>query len=194
MKKKQGRTSSGLLAVKRGAEKMKSTLKSISKPVTIHVAKQIAFGAVLALAVAALARATPGSLFAATPLVRSTATIGIHVMPTHVRIDDKTDPAQLNDVLVQKVVAQPGGFSGWLSHPGYGVVAVRAGVVALYDADDPTCTPRYVGAGEVFTEVPGHVHFVRNEGTVDYEAYATFILPVGVPSRTDEPSPGNCPF
>jgi len=53
---------------------------------------------------------------------------------------------------------------------------------------------RYVSAGEVFTEEPGHVHFVRNEGTVPYEAYATFVLPVGVPSRTDAPSPGNCPF
>jgi hypothetical protein len=84
--------------------------------------------------------------------------------------------------------------SGWHSHPGSGIVAVRSGIVAIYDGDDPTCTPNYVSAGEVFIEEPGHVHFVRNEGTVAYEAYATFVLPVGVPSRTDEASPGNCPF
>jgi quercetin dioxygenase-like cupin family protein len=141
----------------------------------------IAFAAVVATA----AWATPGSAFSTTALVRSTAAVRINV---------KTHPHTLNDVQVQSVVGQPGGYSGWHSHPGYGIVAVRAGTVAIYDGDDPTCTPRYVSAGEVFTEEPGHVHFVLNEGTVAYEAYATFILPVGVPSRTDAPSPGNCPF
>jgi quercetin dioxygenase-like cupin family protein len=151
----------------------------------IRVWKNIALSAILALGAAALAWATPGFMFVTTPLVRSTAAV---------RIDIKTHPHELNDVQVQSVVAQPGGYSGWHSHPGYGIVAVRAGVVAIYEGDDPTCTPRYVGAGEVFTEEPGHVHFVRNEGTVAYEAYATWVLPVGAPVRTDEPSPGNCPF
>ena len=151
----------------------------------IRVWKNIVLAATLALAAAALARATPGSAFVTTPLVRSTAAI---------RIEVKTHPNTLNDVQVQSVVAQPGGYSGWHSHPGYGIVAVRSGVVASYDGDDPTCTPHYASAGEVFTEEPGHVHFVRNEGTVAYEAYSTFVLPVGVPSRTDEPSPGNCSF
>ncbi len=160
----------------------------------IRAAERIAVGAGLALAIAAAALATPGSSFGTTPLARSTASSGIHVMANHVRIDDKDAPAQTNDVLVQQIVAHPGGYSGWHSHPGYGIVVVRSGVVTLYDGDDPTCTPRTVTAGEVFTEVPGHVHFVRNEGTVDYVAYGTFILPVGAASRTDEPNPGNCPF
>jgi len=162
--------------------------------VTIHARRHILVATVLASAIAAIARATPGSMFTSTPLARSTASTGVHVMSNHVRIDDKTAPAQLNDVLVQKVVASPGGFSGWHSHPGYGVVVVHTGTITMYDGDDPTCTPRTVSAGEVFTEVPGHVHNVVNNGTVDYEAYATFILPVGAPSRTDVPSPGNCPF
>ena len=151
----------------------------------IHVWKSIALSALLALAVAALAWATPGSAFVITPLVRSTAAIRINV---------KTHPNELNDVQVQSVVGQPGGYSGWHSHPGYGIVAVRSGVAAVYSGDDPTCTPKFVGAGEVFTEEAGHVHFVKSVGTVAYEAYATFVLPVGVPGRTDEPSPGNCPF
>jgi quercetin dioxygenase-like cupin family protein len=115
-------------------------------------------------------------MFVSTPLVRSTAAV---------RIDIKTHPHTLNDIQVQSVVAQPGGNSGWHSHPGYGIVVVKSGAITLYDGDDPTCTPREVGAGEVFTEEPGHIHFARNEGTVPYEAYATFVLPVGVPSRTD---------
>ena len=139
----------------------------------------------LAAIAATVARATPGSAVVTTALVRSTAAV---------RINIKTHPHTLNDVQVQSVVGQPGGFSGWHSHPGYGLVAVRAGTVAIYDADDPACNPRYVNAGEAFTEEPGHVHFVRNEGAVAYEAFATFIIPVGVPSRTDAPSPGQCPF
>ena len=148
---------------------------------TVKIVVAVAVAAVVATA----ARATPGSAFSTSPLVRSTAAVRINV---------KTHPHTLNDVQVQSVVGQPGGYSGWHSHPGYGIVAVRAGTAAIYDGDDPTCTPHYVSAGEVFTEEPGHVHFVRNEGTVPYEAYATFILPVGVPSRTDAPSPGSCPF
>jgi quercetin dioxygenase-like cupin family protein len=148
--------------------------------------KRSVFGlAVAALVAASVAWATPGFLFVTTPLVRSTAAT---------RINIKTHPHVLNDILVQSVVGQPGGYSGWHSHPGPGIVAVRSGIVAIYDGDDPTCTPRYVGAGEVFTEEPGHVHFVRNEGAVAYEAYATFVLPVGAPSRTDAPDPGHCPF
>ncbi len=146
---------------------------------------QIVVTLALAAIVGTVAWATPGSAFSTTPLVRSTAAVRINV---------KTHPHTLNDVQVQSVVGQPGGYSGWHSHPGYGIVAVRAGTVAIYHGDDPTCTPHYVSAGEVFTEEPGHVHFVRNEGTVAYEAYATFIMPVGVPSRTDAPNPGNCPF
>ncbi len=152
--------------------------------------KRLVFGLVVASLVATgVVWATPGFMFVSTPLVRRTAAT---------RINIKTHPHTLNDVLIQSVVAQPGGFSGWHSHPGYGIVAVRSGVVAVYDADDPTCTPKYFGPGEprgaVFTEEPGHVHFVRNEGAVPYEAYATFVLPVGVPARTDAPNPGHCPF
>jgi hypothetical protein len=39
------------------------------------------------------------------------------------------------------------------------------------------------------------VHYIRNEGALVYEDYATFVLPFGVPARTDEPAPAaaNCP-
>jgi quercetin dioxygenase-like cupin family protein len=128
---------------------------------------------------------TPGSLFVTTPLARSMA---------DTRIDIRTPARRDHDVLVQQVVGKPGGFSGWHSHPGHGIVVVYQGRVAIYDGDDPTCTPKYYSAGEVFTEEPGHVHFVRSDGAAAYKAFATFVMPVGVASRTDVPSPGNCPF
>ena len=156
--------------------------------------RRMALGAALSAVSAIVLRATPGVQFTSTPQVRSTAVRGIHVMPTFVRIDDGIYPAQLNDVLMQKVVSPAGGSSGWHSHPGYGVVAIKSGHIEAYDANDSTCTPRLFGPGDVFTEMPGHVHFVRSIGPEDYEAYAMFVLPVGVASRTDVPSPGNCPF
>jgi hypothetical protein len=152
----------------------------------------------LALAGASLLRATPVP-FTTTRLVRSTAAKGIHVMPnyvmpSHLRIDNKTDPAQFNDVLIQEVLSPAGGTSGWHSHPGYGVVAIKTGHVEAYDGDDPTCTPKLYGPGDVFNETPDHVHFVRSIGPEDYHAYAMFVLPVGAAPRNDVNSPGNCPF
>ena len=148
--------------------------------------KRLVFGLIFAPLVAAgVAWATPGSLFVTTPLARSTAETRINI-----RTPARTD----HDVLVQQVVGKPGGYSGWHSHPGHGIVVVYQGRVAIYDGDDPTCTPKYYSAGEVFTEEPGHVHFVRSDGVAPYKAFATFVMPVGVASRTDVPSPGNCPF
>jgi len=148
--------------------------------------KTITLSAILAVALATLASATAGSQFTSSPLVRSMSSA---------RIKFQTHPHELSDVQVQSVVAKPGGYSGWHSHPGYGIVAVLKGEITLYDGDDPACAPTRVSAGQVFLEEPGHVHFARNEGSVDYEAYATFIgLPIGVASRSDLPSPGNCSF
>jgi quercetin dioxygenase-like cupin family protein len=127
-----------------------------------------------------VAWATPGSNFATTPLVRSTAAVRVNV---------KTHSHTLNDLQVQSVVAQPGGYSGWHSHPGYGIVAV-APARRRSTTETIQHVRRVVSAGEVFAEEPGHVHFVVNEGTVPYKAFATFIMPVGVLSRTHAPSPG----
>jgi quercetin dioxygenase-like cupin family protein len=148
--------------------------------------KRFAFAmTILSLLTAAVLWATPGSLFVTTPLARSRSVGRIHI----------NTPAQgENDVLVQAVAAKRGAYSGWHSHPGQGIVVVYSGRIANYDGDDPTCTPKYYSAGDVFTEEPGHVHFIRSEGAAPYRAIATFELPVGVPSRTDVPSPGNCPF
>ena len=106
-------------------------------------------------------------------------------------------PNQAVDVLVQRVEIEPGGYSGWHSHPGQGFVVPTAGEVEIYDGDDPTCTPKIAGVDKEvrsYIEPANHIHYARNVGTVKYEAVATFLLPVGAPSRTDEPSPGNCPF
>jgi hypothetical protein len=159
-------------------------------------------GAVAALAISGgLAWATPGSKFTGTPLQRSLI---------DGRIDIQTGPRELNDVLVQQSDIEPGGNSGWHSHPGPVIVAVRSGVVGFYspgrrrrlpshDSDSarrgaPWCTVQYFPAGSAYFVEANEVHFIQNEGSDVYEDLATFVLPVGVPARTDEPSPGgNCP-
>jgi hypothetical protein len=40
----------------------------------------------------------------------------------------------------------------------------------------------------------GHVHILRNEGTVAAETIAVQLLPRGAVRRIDAPDPGYCPF
>jgi hypothetical protein len=165
--------------------------------------KRICSGAILAVVLSiTVVRATPGSgctvspRFCVTPVARFTTDANIKIQaPGLGKVDSQ--PGQLTDVAVATVVGEPGGFSGWHSHPGPAYVTVTGGEIEVYEADDPTCTPMLIG-GEgqptAFLEQPGHVHYVRSVGAVNYTSTAMFLLPVGAPLRTDEPSPGNCPF
>jgi quercetin dioxygenase-like cupin family protein len=132
-----------------------------------------------------VALATPGSGAIGTLLARGT---------TFERVNIKTEPHEPSDIVVVHVTVAPGGYSGWHSHPGFVLATITAGTLTLYDGEDPSCTPRYVSAGQAFMELPGHVHFARNEGTVPEQHVSTYVLPLGSPTVTDAPNPGNCPF
>jgi quercetin dioxygenase-like cupin family protein len=95
-------------------------------------------------------------------------------------------------VLENRII--PGGSFGWHSHPGPSLVIVKSGALTLYDGDDPTCTPKVIPAGSGFVDDGGHVHLVRNEGSVDTVVYVTSLVPQGATRRIDQPAPGNCPF
>jgi hypothetical protein len=74
-------------------------------------------------------------------------------------------------------------------------VTISAGTMTFYDADDPTCTAGTYATGDSFVDRGGgHVHIARNEGAVNLVLYATYLVPVGAPIRTDVPNPGTCPF
>jgi quercetin dioxygenase-like cupin family protein len=108
----------------------------------------------------------------------------------------KLKTRRLIDVVDQTITIDPGGHTGWHSHPGPVLVVVKAGTFTLYDGDDPGCTPHVVNAGSTFVdEGGGHVHIGRTEGTTAVELSATYLLPVGAGPRTDVASPpGSCPF
>jgi quercetin dioxygenase-like cupin family protein len=101
----------------------------------------------------------------------------------------------LSDGYFTTVKVAPGGHSGWHTHPGPSLVAVKSGTSTFYNGDDPTCTPRIYPPGTGYVdEGGGHVHMVRNEGTVELELMVFQIIPVGAPRRIDVADPGTCSF
>jgi quercetin dioxygenase-like cupin family protein len=99
------------------------------------------------------------------------------------------------DVVDQTITIQPGGHTGWHSHPGPALAVIKSGTLTLYDGDDPSCEPHAYNAGQAFVDRGGgHVHIARNEGTTPVEVSVTYLTPVGAGPRTDAPRPGNCEF
>jgi hypothetical protein len=45
------------------------------------------------------------------------------------------------DLAVQRIVFQPGGQSGWHTHPGPVFIQVVSGTMTFYESDDPECEP-----------------------------------------------------
>jgi quercetin dioxygenase-like cupin family protein len=100
------------------------------------------------------------------------------------------------DFVTQQITIQPGGTTGWHSHPGPVLVTVKSGALTIVYADDPTCAGRTYTAGESFVDRGDEtVHTARNLGTTPVELWATYLVPgaPGVPFRLDAADPG-CDF
>ncbi|HVE64617.1 MAG TPA: cupin domain-containing protein [Mycobacteriales bacterium] len=153
---------------------------------TLHrVGLIAAIAAAAPLLVGGLAQGTPGDRVTSAVTARGTSEDKI-----------KSRGNQPFDVVVQSITIQPGGHSGWHSHPGQAIVVIKSGTFTTYDASDKTCSRHVYDAGEVYVDDGhGHVHIARNEGSVPLEVQVTYIdVPVGAAFRTDAPRPGNCPF
>jgi quercetin dioxygenase-like cupin family protein len=99
-----------------------------------------------------------------------------------------------SDLYVTQNIWQPGGRTGWHTHPGPSLVTVIEGTLTVYEAADPTCVPTTYTAGDTFTDIGcGEVHNVVNETGAEAKVVAVRIVPAGQPQRIDEPAPGNCP-
>ena len=103
-----------------------------------------------------------------------------------------------SDLYVQSNVFQPGGSTGWHTHPGHSLIIVTSGTLTEYMAD---CTPH------VYAFVPGHpeptlvdpgdgmVHLIRNEGAVRATNIAVQLVPYDPAKanrRIDAPAPDGC--
>jgi hypothetical protein len=107
-------------------------------------------------------------------------------------IEIKSKPAF--DMAVQSITFQPGGQSGWHTHPGPVFIQVVSGTMTFYKSDDPTCTPIVRTAGQGYLDVGEHPHIARNESATPAQNVVTYFAPPGATLRLDAPRPGNCAF
>ena len=129
--------------------------------------------------------ATPGVGLVMQPLARGTLPERIKVHTREVKLQTKAPV----DIFVQRITLQPGGHTGWHSHPGPVLVALRSGSVISYEED---CSATVYEAGDGFVDPSRRVHIMRNVGATPAEFYITALLPVGAQLRIDEPAPANC--
>ena len=183
----------------------------------------LALGALVVAIFAGVATATPPSKIAGTFLARGTVTD--RVMVSQPRTVERTKtitvrrrgklvkrrvkvrrviaqplavcaPERQCDVVVQSIVFQPGGTTGWHSHPGVLAIAVRSGAVTRYEAHHSGCPSQTYSAGQGFAERgPQHVILVRNETAQPAEILVTYIVPAGTANaalRVDQAAPAGC--
>jgi quercetin dioxygenase-like cupin family protein len=169
------------------------------------------------------ASATPSLGFASTVIARGTfvqnytfGTPTVVVVKRKVRIKTKSgvvtrtikinvdsvqraitcSPTNPCDTAFQQATVQPGGSSGWHTHPGATFVAVSQGEGTIYRVVGSDCPATKIGVGTGFAQMPTEVHMVRNEGTVPFTVYTLYVLPPGTAStaiRVDQPQPAACP-
>src|SRR5579864_8941577 len=91
-----------------------------------------------------------------------------------------------SDLYVQSNVWQPGGSSGWHTHPGHSMIIVTAGTVTSYEASDPECKPHVYTQGMGFIDPGGHhVHILRNETDTVAKTIAVQLIPAATTVRID---------
>jgi cupin domain len=110
----------------------------------------------------------------------------------------KTDPHSLVDfqakakshldMVVRMHDYAVGGSTGWHTHPGPVFVSVLQGQVTFYEADDPTCTPHVVSAGQGYVD-NGRGHLGRNETGQPAKDVSVILAPVNLPFRGELPAP-----
>ena len=106
------------------------------------------------------------------------------------------DAANPCDTAFQQGALQPGGTTGWHTHPGPTFVAFAQGDGTVYHVSGSECTAMKIGAGSGFSQMPTLVHVLHNDGSVPIIVYTLYVLPRGTPNtgiRIDQPQPAGCP-
>lgn len=94
-------------------------------------------------------------------------------------VTDKIDiqRSEPTDFHIHIVTIEPGGNSGWHTHPGPEYSVVKAGEIVLERA--PNCDPITLKAGQGFFTPGGTVHMAHNDGKEPAEIYVTYTVPAG---------------
>ena len=110
-------------------------------------------------------------------------------------LSNGTIPLQFGtDIVMVQLTVDPGGSSGWHSHPGGAIIVVKQGSITVHKAIGSQCQIETYSAGQAFLERPGEIDQVTNDGTAPYILLVTFPrVPPGGSPRIDQPDPGTCP-
>jgi quercetin dioxygenase-like cupin family protein len=110
-------------------------------------------------------------------------------------VSNGTIPLQFGtDIVMVQLTVEPGGSSGWHSHPGGAIIVVKQGSITVHKAVGSQCQIETYSAAQAFLERPGEVDQVTNNGTIPYILLVTFPrVPEGGSPRIDQPDPGTCP-
>ena len=132
--------------------------------------------------VVGVAVATTGSGFTVTPIMSAEVADRIRITQ-----------AEHKSTVVADFTFEPGGTTGWHSHPGPTMVLVKEGEFTLYRDKHGKCRTKTYGPGEGFVERPSSVHIGVNEGATPVRLVAVFfrIADDGV-TRIDKADPGVC--
>lgn len=99
-----------------------------------------------------------------------------------------------SDVYVQSNTWQPGGTTGWHSHPGHSVIVVTDGTITDYESHGTECERTVYTKGMSFVDSGGdHVHLIRNETAYPASTIAVQTVAAGATRRIDKPVQTNCP-
>lgn len=123
--------------------------------------------------------------------VTPTAHVVGAVLPDRVNVNADRIRLQTKEPVEVSVVTlsvEPGGTTGWHSHPGLAVIAVAEGTGKLYSAD---CSSQTFHAGQAFVETgDDRPTDFRNESAEPVVLTVTFLAPQGAPLLHDEENPG----
>ncbi|HZS54450.1 MAG TPA: cupin domain-containing protein [Bryobacteraceae bacterium] len=93
-----------------------------------------------------------------------------------------------SDLYVTEHTFDPGGQTGWHSHPGPSLITVIQGTLTVYHDD---CTVETFTAGQSFTDLGcGDIHNAVNQGATAAIDVAVQLVPAGAPRRIDVANPG----
>ncbi len=131
------------------------------------------------LATVAFASHAPFAFVGEPPLVTANFDETVHLNSDRVKFQTK-DPT---DVRIQKLVFNPGGYSGWHHHPGIVIVTVESGALTLWESN---CSSQTYGPGlpngAVFAEGGDSPQEVTTAGGAT--VYAMFVAPSNDPPIT----------
>src|SRR2546430_9422324 len=125
---------------------------------------------VTALFHASPAWATPANGFTSTPLAQGQFDqfniFNSFVLPDSQVWLSRQWTKGLSDGAVLINVWQPGGSTGWHTHPGHTLIFVTAGTGATDQSDHPKCTPHAYKTGEAFVDAGVcHLYIGPKQGT-----------------------------